>query len=715
MSSAIKQERPRRILWGLFSMLVLLLVLSQTGLSEGSSAPESDSLSQIVSPNSAEELPTPSPLIWPAVIGLSLYQKILSPQQGQVCAFQPTCSHFAQKALRKYGLLQGALMTSDRLQRCHQCAAGHYPQTKTGLCHDPIENHHLWGAIQPAPFPLPELSTPASSSAGGEKATHLAFADHLCTTGDNRRAYVQYLGFARSSPQDPRSGSARLRAGICLQKMDQWQMATDLFANLASQEAGSSLGEEATFQMALSQLQAGDQTGSLKTLKSLQGTSQGDRASLLAGWIRLQHGEWAGARSSGQRAMTSSRKVISQAGRQVLETATRGTQLPHRIPLLAALFSAIVPGSGKWYAGKPMDGLYSLLLVGSAATIAYAYEDDHQRAKSAVFGSLGLFFYLGNIFGSASEAKRFNLRVHENLLQHQWVSAYPERWLWEFRNIAGSGRSCTAGKGSLDVAENLFQKGQYDEAITEYKRHLFHFPEDPQRGVVLYKTGISFLNNAQWDHARAHLSAAEKQAGPDERLRYQSQLRIGQSFLSQNRPEQAKEVLRDLLRDPIVAREKDRVAEVQYWLGTCALKSGDWVEALGTFHWLEREVSEGAFASQGQQLSRAAQEGYQLSHRSPTLAAVFSTVIPGSGQIYCGHLWDGLFSLALNASVGYLTVDAFGDGRRLDGVLLASLLWSRFYFGGQKNAARYAREYNRRVLEEHLRRYQSLIIPHYLD
>lgn len=674
-----------------------------------------DSLEGDAQAKTKTELSHPSPLIWPAVTVLSLYQKILSPQQGQVCAFQPTCSHFAQKALRKYGLLQGALMTSDRLQRCHQCAVGNYPLTEKGLCLDPVEDHTLWGVTKPLSLPLPDLPTPFAPSTEGEKTSPLAFADHLCITGDKPRAYSQYINLARSFPQDSLSGPAWLRAGICLQKMGQWQMATDLFSNLASHEAGSSLGEEAAFQMAVTQLQAGDHARPLKILKSLEGTSRSDRANLLAGWLQLQQGEWAGAKSFGERAMSSAQKVISQSGRQVRETAARGAQLPHRIPMLAALFSAIVPGSGKFYAGKPMDGLYSLLLVGSAVTIAYAYEDDHQRSKSAVFGTLGVFFHLGNIFGSASEAKRFNQRAREDLLQHQWASAHSERWLWELRRTTGSGRSSPVQEGILDVAEKFFQKGQYDAAITEYKRHLFYFPEDIQRGAILYKIGLSYLNYEQWDHARVYLSAAQKQTGSDEKLRYQSQLRIGQSFLGQDRPEQAQEVLRDLLRDPIVAREKDRAADVQYWLGTCALKSGDWVEALGIFHWLEREVPGSVFAIQGRRLSRAAQEGYHLSHRSPTLAAVFSTLIPGSGQIYCGRLWDGLFSLALNASVGYLTVDAFRDGRRLDGLLLASLLWSRFYFGGQKNATRYAREYNGRVLEEHLEGYRELMTPQYQD
>jgi hypothetical protein len=65
------------------------------------------------------------------VIGLIyLYRFTLSPIIGQSCRFYPTCSHYAEDALRKYGLLQGSWMATRRVFRCHPWHAGGY---------DPVE------------------------------------------------------------------------------------------------------------------------------------------------------------------------------------------------------------------------------------------------------------------------------------------------------------------------------------------------------------------------------------------------------------------------------------------------------------------------------------------------------------------------------------------------------------------------------------------------
>jgi len=75
---------------------------------------------------------------------IRLWQIVFSPQQGQTCPFSPTCSHYGYQAIKKYGFLQGSLMASERLQRCHYCAGGGYYQVGRRL-YDPPENHVLWG------------------------------------------------------------------------------------------------------------------------------------------------------------------------------------------------------------------------------------------------------------------------------------------------------------------------------------------------------------------------------------------------------------------------------------------------------------------------------------------------------------------------------------------------------------------------------------------
>ncbi|MFA6568951.1 MAG: membrane protein insertion efficiency factor YidD [Victivallales bacterium] len=60
-------------------------------------------------------------LIW-------LYRKVISPWMFPCCRFTPTCSEYAQDALRKHGLIKGAVLSAWRLARCNPfCEGGHDP------------------------------------------------------------------------------------------------------------------------------------------------------------------------------------------------------------------------------------------------------------------------------------------------------------------------------------------------------------------------------------------------------------------------------------------------------------------------------------------------------------------------------------------------------------------------------------------------------------
>ncbi len=60
-------------------------------------------------------------LIW-------LYRKIVSPWMLPCCRFTPTCSEYAQTAIRRHGLLAGGLLATWRILRCNPfCRAGNDP------------------------------------------------------------------------------------------------------------------------------------------------------------------------------------------------------------------------------------------------------------------------------------------------------------------------------------------------------------------------------------------------------------------------------------------------------------------------------------------------------------------------------------------------------------------------------------------------------------
>jgi len=71
------------------------------------------------------------------------YQRTFSPDHGILnyyqgvyrCRFFPSCSDYAKKSLRQYGLSKGIMASLRRIIRCHPWNAGGY---------DPAENYQFF-------------------------------------------------------------------------------------------------------------------------------------------------------------------------------------------------------------------------------------------------------------------------------------------------------------------------------------------------------------------------------------------------------------------------------------------------------------------------------------------------------------------------------------------------------------------------------------------
>jgi putative membrane protein insertion efficiency factor len=82
-----------------------------------------------------------------ASTGFTLYRSLISPSQGDVCNFSPSCSRYAGDAIRKHGIVWGSLMASDRLLRCnpwaYQSFGSHYQEIRNMKLYDPVENNFI--------------------------------------------------------------------------------------------------------------------------------------------------------------------------------------------------------------------------------------------------------------------------------------------------------------------------------------------------------------------------------------------------------------------------------------------------------------------------------------------------------------------------------------------------------------------------------------------
>jgi TM2 domain-containing membrane protein YozV len=89
-------------------------------------------------------------------------------------------------------------------------------------------------------------------------------------------------------------------------------------------------------------------------------------------------------------------------------------------PLLAGTMSALVPGLGKLYNGKPGSFIASLLSCGLLGIQAYETYN-HGGFNSVpfyIYGSLFSVFYLGNIYGSYIGVKVSNQRKNDAINNH---------------------------------------------------------------------------------------------------------------------------------------------------------------------------------------------------------------------------------------------------------------------------------------------------------
>jgi len=70
-----------------------------------------------------------------ALMAIGGYRCLISPMLAPTCRFRPTCSEYAEEAIRRFGFIHGGWMACWRLLRCHPLHAGGWdpvPERKGG-------------------------------------------------------------------------------------------------------------------------------------------------------------------------------------------------------------------------------------------------------------------------------------------------------------------------------------------------------------------------------------------------------------------------------------------------------------------------------------------------------------------------------------------------------------------------------------------------------
>ena len=248
-------------------------------------------------------------------------------------------------------------------------------------------------------------------------------------------------------------------------------------------------------------------------------------------------------------------------------------------------------------------------------------------------------------------------------------------------------------------ADFLYEQGDYRRAAGEYQRYLFSLSEESEESEqIRYKIALCYRFAGENEQAIRDFELLLR-SRPQSQFASRAYYQIGATYFLMDQFGQSGQFLREVLPHITDAQQH---AEAEQLIGLSYLMQKQWSEAGEIFKTLQESgvISVREKASVYQSYAEA---GTQLPTRSPFLAGVLSTVVPGAGRLYTGRLGDALASLVTVGLAGWQAYDGFQrDGLSSVKGWTFGTLGSVFYVGNIYGSVVSARVYNQNIEDEFL-------------
>lgn len=247
----------------------------------------------------------------------------------------------------------------------------------------------------------------------------LRFAESLFQEKDYYRAITEYKRAAFLAPGTETAWQAGLGIGLSYRAGEKWEQAADAFQDLAAEAGISGMGERASWELAetwrLAEEDARARDAFLEFLRKFPSSKDVDRALLRLAACHARLRELKEAADILDRVPETS--PLKQEALKARGNLAAPPDLKPKSPGLAGTMSAVLPGAGQWYAGRPGAGAGYFLL--NAALIGGAVESYHtdRNTLGTVLAVGALLVYSANIYGAVDDAHQANRESEERYLQ----------------------------------------------------------------------------------------------------------------------------------------------------------------------------------------------------------------------------------------------------------------------------------------------------------
>lgn len=253
----------------------------------------------------------------------------------------------------------------------------------------------------------------------------------------------------------------------------------------------------------------------------------------------------------------------------------------------------------------------------------------------------------------------------------------------------------------LELADYLFEREEYEAAVTEYKRYLYFNNDSELCPAVLLKIGKAFRESGDWEAARHYFDSAEKRSGHSSE---KCEARIQKALISMGEQSYTKAEfeLQQISSLPDLSPEASR--KISLHLGILYTYTGRWHKAGASFT---------AALDNRPELLRRIQavllEASAAGRKKPGTAKVLSTLLPGLGQFYSGAPADGVSALLINGGIFFLFGYAVAEKHYPEAALTFAYLILRFYPGSIYQAGQKAEAKNSLINWEYQRRIFAIL------
>lgn len=253
----------------------------------------------------------------------------------------------------------------------------------------------------------------------------------------------------------------------------------------------------------------------------------------------------------------------------------------------------------------------------------------------------------------------------------------------------------------FDFANSLFDENDYQNAINEYNRYLYFYPDGSFAVESQYRIAACYLNMKQFPKAVKSYQKVLKMDIPS-KLRQRTRVKIAECYFFKKDYNRAIEKFNQFL---IEYPQSEFIPRVQFMLGSTYTEIEKWNMAEKSW----REIYSSPQRTESQLLRDETRELNQilrrvnkLPRRSPVVSGIMSTFLPGLGQTYCERLSDGIYTFLVVGSLFAGTTYYVREERYKIAVPLG-LVGLIFYGGNIYGGVRAAKVFNHKQKSDFMR------------